>query len=147
MMTKDAVEQEIRAIGRRCRGPHRRSVAVCMKELVATVMRDPTGQIAREGIDDADAPTWLDADAIEVLRACKTTREVVVVLLDQEKKFAAKLIDHAARQPGCGQDVNDLILAAGQFDGEEHEVECPRCETTIKYTPANYEAEVEPGEA
>lgn len=34
----------------------------------------------------------------------------------------------------CGQDVNDLILADGKFDGENHEVICPKCGTKHIYS-------------
>lgn len=34
----------------------------------------------------------------------------------------------------CGQDVNDLILEDGVFDGSDRTVICPRCGNTITYS-------------
>jgi hypothetical protein len=34
----------------------------------------------------------------------------------------------------CGQDVNELILADGVFDGSERTVTCPRCGNVISYS-------------
>lgn len=140
--TQEQIEQEVRAVGRMCRGPHRRKVAAVVKDLAKAIKAAPDSEVALEG-----GAGWYNEDVSAILLACKTTQEVVAVLLEAGQYAAASFCDAAARRPGCGQDVNDLMLAAGKFDGEEQEVECPRCKTVIKYTPANYEADVEPVEA
>lgn len=137
MITQEQ-EQEQRAIGKRCRGPHVRSVAAVVKELTAAVVANPKGDAATEGGEG-----WLTADVHALLSASTSTRELVTTLLENGFRAAASLCDAAARGPGCGQDVNDLIIAAGHFDGEPHEVTCPQCKTVIKYTPTNYDAEAE----
>jgi DNA-directed RNA polymerase subunit RPC12/RpoP len=62
----------------------------------------------------------------------ETRVEVGRLLADGKREEAAQL--DAQNRAGCGQDVGALILA-GELDGEPKEVDCPRCGTTIRYTP------------
>lgn len=33
----------------------------------------------------------------------------------------------------CGQDMNELMVADGKFDGETHTVQCPKCKQPLNY--------------
>ena len=33
----------------------------------------------------------------------------------------------------CGQDMNDLMIADGHYDGETHAVQCPKCKQPLNY--------------
>jgi hypothetical protein len=58
-------------------------------------------------------------------------REIVSRLIADDDLAQARALDANARKP-CGQDVNDLILAA-PLDGEDHVVACPACGVAISY--------------
>ena len=44
----------------------------------------------------------------------------------------------AGGRPGCGQDVNELIVKAG-LDGQEHESACPKCGVLLSWRAPSFE--------
>lgn len=105
-VTAEEAAAHVRAGGRTCRGPRR--------------MAD----------EDAE-PFWAR------LRAGEDPRTVAAdfyggnfAVEDIDPEFAhTRLVQDLGARRGCGQDVNDLMLAA-PLDGQEHSAPCPKCGTT-----------------
>lgn len=121
-MTREEANNQIRSVKRWCRGHclHAR------EEQVAYAERFDKGTFAeqvapkRELEDKFRFPHGPEGSAQEVRAA------------------AFPLIypfgDNVSRpELTCGQDVNELIIADGKFDGENHEVICSRCGAEHQY--------------
>lgn len=59
--------------------------------------------------------------------------ELKAQLLEAGDLEGARLANRVGR-PGCGQDINDLIVAHLDEPGEELEEECPGCKRTVAFT-------------
>jgi len=66
-------------------------------------------------------------------------RERIDQALAKGDRAGASRIDAEGR-PGCGQDVNDLIVKGG-LDGKEHEAACPKCRVSLTWTAPHFNRE------
>ncbi len=156
-MTREQAEKEIRSIERRCRGPQFPTVEPRALKRAAAALQ--AAFIA------ADVPADDVAEKIEQL-AGRKTGEVIALLLAAGQRDAARALDEATRYrkvkrydidevagtsgfvsivPGCGADVNTLILAQ-ELDGEEHAAPCPTCGRTVHWRAPLYESDGPPVE-
>jgi len=129
-------------------------------------MTKPTEPITRERAMELAAhpeqvTTRAEAEAVvrSTGRTCKgvprdAERTAARALLAEGRHEEASAMDDAsyrhpaghpnAGQYACGHNINDLIVA-GPFDGQSHEVTCPTCGRTMRYTaPYFTKATVQP---
>jgi len=72
----------------------------------------------------------------------KKAREEVAAAFAEGEESLARHLDRENRG-GCGADINEVV-AAGPWDGEEHEAPCPDpdCEVIISYIPLTFDREL-----
>lgn len=116
-MTRAEIEVEISSIKRQCRGPlalSKEDIAVYTTKFVAASSLEELVTVKDELETKLKLSKW-DVKDLEVAHSR------VHSLIHYHK--------------GCGQDVNDLILAQ-PLDGQFHEVACPKCGVRQHWTPA-----------
>lgn len=105
-VTAEEAAAHVRAIGRTCRGPRR----------MANEDAEPFWARLRAGEDPRSV-------AADFYGGAFTPEDI-------DPEFAhTRLIQDLGATKGCGQDVNDLMLAA-PLDGREHSAPCLRCNIT-----------------
>jgi hypothetical protein len=135
-MKKAEKETIIRSVGRRCRGSHS-GLGTALKrferEKAAAEVAVARGNESQQAaVERAQADIAAITEAAEGLND-PTVAQVVVALLDSGARDLAVRLDKRARE-GCGQDINDLILAH-PLDGLPKAEECPGCGRLVTWTP------------
>ena len=122
-VTREEAEAVVRAIEKKCMGPLKsmseRSIRGLLRRLSEDTSFPPDERKAAVAVVEAAAKQGADAAGI-------------IAALRGEGLVSAAQVANALFRAGCGQDVNDLILA-GPLDGEEHRYTCPACGVEASY--------------
>jgi hypothetical protein len=143
-VTKESVEKDIRAIKRWCRGPNLHTVEErwAFKKRWDAATPAEHEALLKEVIDSVKGKKHFRVRhlVLDELHVAATKKEEGESEGDREvrvRNLAFNMIHGHAdsiNHPVCGQDVNELIIADGKFDGEDHPVKCPKCGTIHTYS-------------
>jgi hypothetical protein len=115
-VTREEVEQRIRALGLRCRGPNKHELSPRDWQRLAPDVQDALAEVLpRRG---AGEPRH-------------TVRELISELLAAGQLDEARALDEFSRIR-CGRDFADTVLA-NPLDGRRYSYECPDCGLTGVY--------------
>lgn len=138
-ITRKEADEEVRMMNFRCRGPNLHSLEkriaftkrfneAATPEDHAKLLEDVAASLhMKEGLRKKTISELRDAAlAAPAEQRQDRIRDLSFKMINGH----ADSIDHA----GCGADIGALIVADGQYDGEDHPLTCPECGTKTTYS-------------